>query len=145
VLFSLAGIAIIAWLLLIFLPTWRLTRRLAAIELFPVYLCLLYLAGVVPLLFEHGLGIVRDFGTAEGVIRLLADPDIALVAWIHILAFDQVVGLVIYRDNMSARHVPVPVQSILLVVTLMFGPVGYLSYYILRQTARRQPVIYSKP
>jgi hypothetical protein len=139
-LFSLAGIGIVAWLLLILLPTWRVTRWLARTEIFPAYLAALYLAGVVPLLLRSGLGVVRDFGTAEGVTRLLADPDIALVAWIHILTFDQVVGLLIYRENMSRRYLPIPLQSVVLFLTLMFGPVGYLAYYLWRQAARsRQP------
>src|SRR5438876_11577883 len=120
VLFSLAGVGIVAWLLLILLPTWRLTRWLAQIELFPGYLAMLYLVGVVPLVLRGGLGIVRDFGTAEGVTQLLANPDIALIAWIHILAFDQVVGLLIYRENMRQRYLPIPFQSVVLFLTLMF-------------------------
>jgi hypothetical protein len=138
ILFSLTSSAILAWLLLIFLPTWPVTRWLAGREFFPVYLSLLYLVGLAPLLLAHGLGVVRDFGTADGVIRLLADADVALVVWIHILAFDQVVGLLIYRENMAERHVPIPIQSVLLFVTLMFGPVGYLSYYLARAVARRR-------
>jgi hypothetical protein len=135
-LFGLASVAIIAWLLLILLPAWWVTRRLAALELFQVYLAGLYVVGVVPLLFTHGLGIVRDFGNAEGVTRLLGNGDIALIAWIHILAFDQVVGLVIYRENMAQRYVPLAVQSVLLFITLMLGPMGYLAFYMLRQTVR---------
>lgn len=139
-LFSLTGIGIVAWLLLILLPTWKVTRWLAESEVMPVYLSALYLVGVVPFLVKNGLGVVRDFGSAEGVTRLLADHDIAIVAWIHILAFDQVVGLLIYRDNMSRRHVPIILQSVILFLTLMFGPVGYLLYYLARLPSRfRRP------
>jgi hypothetical protein len=83
-----------------------------------------------------GPGIMADFGSAEGVTRLLTNPDIALIAWIHILAFDQVVGMVIYRDNMAHRYVPLPVQSVILFATLMFGPLGFLTYYVLRAWSR---------
>lgn len=139
-LFSLTGIGIFAWLLLILLPTWKVTRWLAESEVIPVYLSALYLVGVVPFLIKNGLGVVRDFGNAEGVTRLLADHDIAIVAWIHILAFDQVVGLLIYRDNMSRRYVPIVLQSVILFLTLMFGPVGYLVYYLARLPSRfRRP------
>jgi hypothetical protein len=87
---------------------------------------------------ETGLGVMRDFGTAEGVTLLLKRQDVALVAWIHILAFDQLVGLLIYRENMERRYVPLPVQSVLLFLTLMFGPVGFLAYYLLRLLKQRR-------
>jgi hypothetical protein len=135
-LFDLAGIAIIAWLLLIFLPKWRVTRFVARTAAFPVFICVLYVVGVVPLLMETGPGVMRDFGTAEGVTRLLKRQEVALIAWIHILAFDQLVGLFIYRENMERRYVPLPVQSFILFLTLMFGPAGFLAYYILRLLRR---------
>ena len=97
---------------------------------------IIIVVGIVLMLMQNGMGVIGDFGSAEGVIRLLANPDIALVAWIHILAFDQVVAMVIYRDNMEHRYVPLPVQSVLLFATLMFGPVGFLGYYLLRAWSR---------
>jgi len=33
---------------------------------------------------------------------------------------------------MKNIYLPVPVQSVLLFFTLMFGPAGYLAYYVLR-------------
>jgi hypothetical protein len=135
-LFDVAGVAMLGWLLLIVLPAWRVTRWVAERSVFPVFLSVLYLAGILPLVAQLGPGIMRDFGSAEGVIRLLANPDVALVAWIHILAFDQAVALMIYRDNMRERYLPLPVQSIVLVFTLMFGPLGYVGYLALRRLSR---------
>jgi hypothetical protein len=135
-LFSFTGIATLGWVLLILLPGWRVTRRIAYLEVFPLYLALLYLVGVVPLVIAAGPGIIRDFGNADGVANLLARRDVALIAWIHILAFDQVVGLLIYRENMRERYVPVVVQSLLLCVTFLFGPVGYLTYALVRAAVR---------
>lgn len=144
-LFNVAGFAIVAWLLLMVAPAWKVTRRVAESAIFPVFLSILYLAGIVPLLMQTGPGVMADFGTAEGVTRLLANPDLALVAWIHILAFDQVVGMVIYRDNMAHRYVPLPVQSVLLFLTLMFGPVGFLTYYVLRAWSRSRRAAHALP
>ncbi|HEV2764345.1 MAG TPA: abscisic acid-deficient protein Aba4 family protein, partial [Pyrinomonadaceae bacterium] len=62
-LFNVAGLAIVAWLLLIFLPKWRVTRFVAETAVFPVFLSVLYAVGVVPLLMQTGLGVMRDFGT----------------------------------------------------------------------------------
>jgi hypothetical protein len=131
-LFQLAAFAAPAWFLLIFLPTWRGTRWLALSALFPVLLSILYLIGIVLVISQSGVGFMRDFGDAEGVTRLLARQDIALVAWIHILAFDQLVGLFIYRDNMHHRYVPIVVQSVILFFTFMLGPIGFLAYYLIR-------------
>lgn len=139
-LFNVAGWAMLMWLLLIFLPKWRVTRLLARWEIFPVFLAVLYVIGVTAALSATGLGVIRDFGTAEGVTRLLARQDVALVAWIHILAFDQLAAHYIYRDNMEHRYVPVVVQSVLLFLTLMFGPAGFLIYYLLRLARRGRAI-----
>jgi hypothetical protein len=137
-LFRLAGIATLGWVLLILLPRWWVTRRMAELEVFPIYLAILYLVGVVPLVVAAGPGIIRDFGNADGVATLLAQRDVALIAWIHILVFDQVVGVLIYRDNMSHRYLPIVGQSLVLILTLLFGPVGYLAYSATRAVARRR-------
>ncbi|HET9362262.1 MAG TPA: ABA4-like family protein [Vicinamibacterales bacterium] len=131
-LFQIASLAIVGWIPLIFFPTSRLSRRLADSAFFPLYIAVLYAFGVGALLMESGPGFIADFGTAEGVARLLARQEIAWVAWLHILAFDQVIGLLIYRENMRRRYVPLPVQSALLFLTLMFGPLGYLAFAVIR-------------
>ncbi len=133
-LFDLAGLAIVGWLPLIFAPTWRVTRRIAESAIFPAYLAAIYALGVIAVLSELGPGIMADFGSAEGVLGLLRAESVALVAWIHILAFDQVVAILIYRDNLRHRFLPLPLQSLLLVLTLMFGPLGFLTYWVVRMT-----------
>ena len=135
-LFQLASLATLGWLPLILVPTWSGSRRLAASAFFPLYIAVLYAFGVGALLMQFGLGFIGDFGSAEGVARLLARREIAWVAWLHILAFDQVIALQIYRENMRRRYVPLPMQSALLFLTMMFGPLGYLAFAAIR-VARR--------
>jgi hypothetical protein len=144
-LFDLAGLAMLGWLLVILLPTWRATRRLAESAIFPAYLSILYVVGLLAVVRATGFGFMADFGSADGVLGLLAQEPIALVAWIHILAFDQVVGLLIYRDNMRHRFVPIPLQSVLLVATLMLGPVGFLTYWAVRAAKTRRAVAWDEP
>jgi hypothetical protein len=144
-LFALSGLGIFGWFLLIFFPKWRVTRRVADSAIFPAYVALIYAAGIALVLEEMGAGFMADFATADGVLRLLASEPIALVAWIHILAFDQVVAHLIYRDNMRHRFVPVWVQSILLFVTLMLGPLGFLAYWLVRVTRAKQLVAWGEP
>jgi hypothetical protein len=136
VLFTLAGFAIVGWVLLILFPRWPLTRTAAGSAVVPAYLAVLYVAALVLLVVRAGPGFVGDFATADGVARLLAHRDAALVVWIHVLAFDQLVGILIYRDNMQHRIVRLPVQSVILVLTLMFGPAGFLVYYMIRLSRR---------
>ena len=131
-LFDLAGPAILAWGLLIFLPTWQFTRWLAQSAIVPVYLAVLYAVGVFGVFLELGPGIMADFGTSDGVLGVLRVESVALVAWIHILVFDQVIAHLIYRDNMTHRFVPLPLQSVILVLTLMVGPLGFLTYWVFR-------------
>jgi hypothetical protein len=140
-LFNLAGFAVAGWALMIFLPRWSLTVWIARSAVFPAVLAVLYCVGVIPLVMAAGPGIVTEFGTADGVIRLLADSNIALVVWIHILVFDQLVGIIIYRDNMQEKVVPLALQSVILFLTLMFGPGGFLIYYSIRVARKRGPAI----
>ena len=131
-LFNLAALAFPQWLLFIFLPKWRVTQWLGRSAIVPAVVSLIYLAGVGLLVTTYGAGFMRDFGSAEGVTRLLARQEVAMVAWIHILAFDPLVGLFIYRDNMEHRFIALPIQSVILLVTSMLGPIGFLIYYLLR-------------
>ncbi len=135
-LYNLAGLAMVGWLLVMFLPAWRVTRWLVESAVFPVYLSVLYVVGITVVLRDTGPGLMSEFGSADGVLRILARPDVALIAWIHILAFDQLVGLWIYRDNMRHRYVPIVLQSVLLFFTLMLGPLGFVTYFVLRGARR---------
>ncbi|HEV7837848.1 MAG TPA: ABA4-like family protein [Gemmatimonadaceae bacterium] len=138
-LFNYAQFVILAWALLIFLPTWRITRWLARSAVIPAVLALFYVIGIVALISGAGFGFVRDFGSADGVAKLMAQRDIALVAWIHFLAFDQLVAIFIYRDNLHHRYVPIPVQSVILFFVFMLGPVGFLAYYLIRWARSGSP------
>ena len=138
-LFNIAGPAALAWLLMIFVPKWRGTQWLVRSAIVPALLAVLYVIGIALLISENGLGFMRDFGSAEGVAGLMARPEIALVAWIHFLVFDQLVGIFIFRDNMHHRYVPIPVQSVILFFTFMLGPVGFLSYYVIRWARSGSP------
>ncbi len=137
VLFNVALLATVGWGLMILLPGWSVTKRLVDWIAFPLAVSAVYVIGVVAVLSETGLGIIADFGSAEGVIGLLANPDLALLVWIHMSALDHLVAVGIFRDNLRHDVVPIPIQSLLLVLTLMFGPIGFLTYWIVRVARRR--------
>lgn len=132
-LFSFTGVAMISWLLMIFLPKWKVTYTIVKWAVFPLSLSVLYLVGLAYYIANHGISFVNDFGSYEGVIQLLTVPEVAIIAWLHILAFDQLVGRMIYLENMERRRVHLIAQSICLFLTLMAGPVGYLLYTVLKR------------
>lgn len=137
VLFNVALLATVGWGLMILLPGWSVTKRLVEWIAFPVAISVIYVVGVAAVLSETGFGVMADFGSAEGVIELLANPNVALIVWIHMSALDHLVGVGIFRDNLRHNVVPIPIQSLLLVLTLLFGPIGFLTYWIVRVARRR--------
>ena len=120
-LFAMAG-----WLLLVVAPRkrWATTTAGAAI---PLTLATLYL-----LLLASRYGEARGgFSSLPGVEMLFSDPWFLLAGWIHYLAFDLVVGAWEVRDA-SRRGIPHLLVIPCLLLTFMFGPIGFMAYYALR-------------
>jgi hypothetical protein len=68
------------------------------------------------------------------VANLLGSPEGAIIAWIHFLAFDLFVGRWIYLDSEEQR-LSRWLMAPILFLTLMLGPIGFLSYLIARRAA----------
>jgi hypothetical protein len=131
--FKLAGYVVLpGWLLLVFAPRWRVTRRLTELAILPLLLSALYLALVV-LYFRQADG---GFGSLAQVSQLFAHPWVLLAGWVHYLAFDLFIGgwEVADAGRRGIRHLLV-VPCLFL--TFLFGPVGLLLYFILRWTHPR--------
>ncbi len=80
-----------------------------------------------------------DFTTLAGVMALFDSPGGATIGWVHYLAFDLFVGIWIARNadaHQFARWIQVPI----LFFTLMAGPIGLLSYLLLRQITGEKPM-----
>ncbi|MBY0121614.1 ABA4-like family protein [Bacillus sp. S/N-304-OC-R1] len=141
-LFSLASLVMPFWIVLIIVPKWRVTRFLVNNAVFPIYLAALYVIGIIITIAGSGLGFVHNFGSVEGVTKLLSQPNFAILVWLHILCFDQTIGHYVFKDNMEHRYLPIPVQSIILFLILMFGPLGFLCYLILRKILKKEKKIF---
>lgn len=113
------------WLLMIVAPGWDVTERIVASPLIALPAALLYLLGLLPQAGSVAAGVLSP-SLAE-MTTLLATDQGATLAWAHFLAFDLLVGRWIYSDA-SRREIPPLVVSPVLVLTLLFGPVGYLGY-----------------
>jgi hypothetical protein len=113
------------WALWILAPRSAASRALAR-ALWPwQILAALYLVCLVAALGGAGGGQGSlDFGSLAGVMRLFDDPWGALTGWVHYLCFDLFVARWIVNDAPDAGYRLAPV----LLLTLMFGPVGLLLY-----------------
>lgn len=126
--FSAANLAaVLGWILLIFAPRWKGTKKIV-------------LSGAIPLLLSsvYLILIVVFFGRAEGgfdslsnVMKLFTNEWAVLAGWIHYLAFDLFVGSWEVNDAQS-RNISHWFVIPCLILTFLLGPIGFLLYTILR-------------
>jgi len=123
VVFSIVStIAVVPWLLLVFLPRTRWTGILAGTA-FPLLFAAVYTV-ILALNLGRGPG---NFQSLAGVSALFSNPWALLAGWIHYLAFDMLIGLWEVRDSHS-RGISHLLVVPCLVLTFLFGPAGWLLY-----------------
>jgi Domain of unknown function (DUF4281) len=121
-----SGAAALAWACLIFLPRWRLTKRMIFFGLIPA-LAFAYSALVFVYFYRVDGG---GFGSIAEVRRLFSSDPVLLAGWMHYLAFDLFVGCWIAREADRASMSRI-IQAPLLAATFMFGPLGLLLFHII--------------
>jgi Domain of unknown function (DUF4281) len=121
------SIALIPWLLMIVAPNWSFTKTVIQSYSFPIALACVY-----------GFYIAVSIGKTTGnffslvaVERLFRNRQVLLAAWVHYLVFDLFVGSWEWADS-HAHHISHWTLVPCLLLTLMFGPLGFLVYVILR-------------
>ena len=133
-LFRLSNLLVLPfWALMILLPRWRWTGRITRSPFVSAAPALLYAALVLPRLGAIWLAIARP--TLPGIATLLGSPEGATIAWAHFLAFDLFIGRWIFLDSQERRLSPLLTAPVLF-LTLMLGPLGFLTYLVLRAVAR---------
>lgn len=125
-------LAMAGWLLLVAAPWIPRSADLLAGYAIPALLSLGYGA----LILSHWAGAEGGYGSLDEVMRLLAQPEIALAGWLHFLAFDLFVGAWIVR---TARRSGVPHLLVLpcLVPAFLFGPLGFLAFLAVKAVRTR--------
>lgn len=126
--FSLCGdVALAGWLILIFAGRMRWAAALVSGAVIPLLLAVVY----TTLLISHWGGSKGGFGSLAQVSLLFSNPWILLAGWVHYLAFDLFTGSWEVRD--SVRHgIPHLVVAPCLFLTFLFGPLGFLLYFVIR-------------
>jgi len=115
------------WLLLLFAPSWKYTGKIV----FYFFIGLLAIAYTWLLLSDISSFDPEAGSTLANISKAFGDPRVALIGWIHYLAFDMLAGLVIALD---ARRVGLNriLMAVPLFFTLMAGPFGLLVYMLIR-------------
>jgi hypothetical protein len=123
-----------AWLLLVALPHAAATRALVHSGAFCAVLAIAY--GFL-LFGDHPGPQGAHFFSLEGVTRIFTTPRTIIACWTHYLVFDLFVGAWIARD---AKGLGMPHLACVpsLLATLMFGPLGLLSWLAIRAGMRRR-------
>lgn len=80
---------------------------------------------------------MKDFGSLSGVMTIFQKPDIVNAAWTHILAMDLMVATWI---KMNSLKLGIKHWMILpaLLLTLVFGPFGFILYLLTRLIVTKQ-------
>ena len=125
-------ISVAAWVLLMVWPRRAWVTWIAGL-IVPAFFALAYIA----ILITQFAGSDGSFMTLAGVAALFANPWLLLAGWLHYLAFDLLIGCWEVRDA-QARGVPHAALVPCLVLTLMFGPAGWLTYLVVRRAAGRR-------
>ncbi|RHX81315.1 DUF4281 domain-containing protein [Leptospira yasudae] len=139
-LFKIANnVALAGWILLIAIPQWKYTRLVTT-----GLLGTLLFGGVYTVLLIFSFGKTQGgFDSLEGVSLLFQNQTVLTAGWVHYLAFDLFVGT---WESANAeklgisRWLVIPCQ----IATFMFGPLGLLSYLLLRAILRK-PILIDQP
>lgn len=123
--------AMTGWLALILFPNHVYTEGYI-VSIVAVLLAILY--GYLLIFgkkYDQGVPIKGSFKDLEGVVNLFKSPRGVLIGWIHYLAFDLVIGLLMLKNS---QHYGINHWLMLpcLLFTLMFGPLGLLLYILMR-------------
>lgn len=128
-LFSISNnLAMIGWLLLIIVPTWRYTQKIVQSCMIPILLSGIYLFLIITHFGEMQEG---GFGSLSDLEILFSNRNLILLGWVHYLAFDLWIGTWEYNDAVKHgvnRWILLPCQ----LLTFFAGPVGLLLYLTIR-------------
>jgi hypothetical protein len=126
-LFKLANMSVLpGWFLLVFLPQHRVTKLVVHSYLYPMLLGVVYLGLMVVSWGGEG-----GMDTLENLKLSFSRDGILVLGWVHYLVFDLFIGAWMVRDSVENRIRHLSVVPFL-ILTLFAGPIGLLSYFIIR-------------
>lgn len=126
-LFKIANLSVLpGWFLLMILPNHRITQLVVQSYFYPVLLGLVYLTLIISSWGGDG-----GMDTLANLKISFSRDEILVLGWVHYLVFDLFIGAWMVRD--SAANQIVHWSTIpSLILTLLVGPIGLLSYFVIR-------------
>ncbi|MEZ4713209.1 MAG: ABA4-like family protein [Caldilineaceae bacterium] len=115
------------WVAMIMLPHWRWTQRIMQSLWVIAPAALLYAILIIPIAPSAFVDLMNP--TLTNIANLLSSPQGAAIGWVHFLAFDLFVGRWAYLDS-RRRNLSAWLASPILFFILMFGPLGYVLYFL---------------
>lgn len=118
---------LLGWLLLVFVPYWKYTQSIIMGGI------VIVLAVIYSFLILKDIGNFNpdSFSSLENVMQLFQNEDAVAAGWMHYLAFDLFVGAYIMRKAKSLDISRI-LATMCLPFTFMFGPMGYLLFFIIK-------------
>ncbi len=118
---------LLGWLLLIALPSWKYTPTLILSGIVVLFsLLYAYLFSIDIASFDP-----NSFSTLGNVKALFQNDNAVAAGWLHYLAFDLFVGAYIVKKSQEIG-ISRWIYTFILPFTFMFGPVGYLLFFIVK-------------
>ncbi|KAA3642768.1 MAG: DUF4281 domain-containing protein [Chloroflexi bacterium] len=122
------------WLLMVFAPHWRWTKRIIASPWISAAAALLYTVLVLPSIADVFTSVSNS--ELASVAALLGTEAGATLGWVHFLAFDLFVGRWAYLDSRE-KNISAWLMAPVLFLILMLGPFGFLLYLLVREVYAR--------
>jgi len=119
--------AMLAWIILIFLPRrWRLLNQIPKL-IIPLLLSVAY-ATIILVTFSTASEGEGGFGSLAAVKILFTSDTAVLAGWLHYLAFDLFIGgyIASKADEIGLSRF---IQAPILFFTFMFGPLGFFLFW----------------
>jgi Domain of unknown function (DUF4281) len=124
-------VAVVGWLSLVCAPLAR-DRLIGAARIVALILCAIYIVQMLTITQSTG----GSFSTLAGVTTMFSKAGNVMMGWTHYLAFDLFIGSWEAEDA-PKRGIPHWLLVPIMVLTFMLGPIGLLTYFIVR-TAKAQ-------
>ena len=122
-------LAVIGWIVLV--PATLFGWRRAIDGLCGAVIPLVLAAAYVVVLASFWGGTKVDLNSVAGISALFQQPAAALAGWLHYLAFDMVVGVMLAR-RMQEGGVPRLIMLPVMLLTFFVGPTGFLLFHAVR-------------
>lgn len=121
-----------AWVLLAFFPDATITNKLVKSYAWHIFLAIFYAVFIFWGMQENSTVEGGGMGSLEALRIGFLNDKILLAAWIHYLVFDLFVGVSIVKE---AKELDLNkwIIAIILFLTLMLGPVGFLLFQMYKK------------